>query len=443
MFARDITQRTVLRVLISGFGLVLLLLGVAGVVGVRGTREIQDDAEQLVREELIIARLLNEVQAEEATLTAVLHEVVLGETSKQAGEILLRQLAQAEAGIQSASKAAQRTREAARWRQLETSIREFAATASKTIRGANHSDATLQNLLALHAAVIANVRQIVTSSTERATRIDDVLAGRSHDLASESFALLGSCFLLSLVCAGLTVRMAFNSIRRIEWQAAELTQVSWQMVRTQEEAARRFSHELHDELGQSLAAIKANLTGMRADDFDLRRTDCIQVVDNAIGNVRELSQLLRPVMLDDFGLDAALRWLGEKFSERTGIHVDYENNLEGRLSDETETHLFRIAQEALTNVARHSAASQVRIRLRESREDVALTIADNGRGLMPSPVQKGPSLGMVGMRARARQIGGELRVSTPQGGGLEIAVEVPRVTRKDEFSEESSSPAGR
>jgi signal transduction histidine kinase len=325
---------------------------------------------------------------------------------------------------------------------MERSVREFSSTAAAAIRQHDRKDETVQRLLDIHASVVANVREIVTHSTTRATRIDDILAGRSQNLASESFGLLGSCFLLSLVCAGLTVRMAFNSIRRMEWQAAELTEVSWQMVRTQEEAARRFSHELHDELGQSLAAIKANLTGMRTEDFDHRRTDCIHLVDDAIGNVRELSQLLRPVMLDDFGLDAALRWLAEKFSERTGIQVDYESDLQGRLSDETETHLFRIAQEALTNAARHSGATRVRIALHQTRDNVELTITDNGRGLAVPQVQRSPSLGMVGMRARARQVGGELQISTPPGGGLAIAVEVPRVNRTDECNQESPSPAG-
>ena len=84
--------------------------------------------------------------------------------------------------------------------------------------------------------------------------------------------------------------------------------------------------------------------------------DCLHLVDEAIGNVRQMSQLLRPTILDDFGLEAGLRWLGEGFAARTGIEANFDSSFSGRLPDETETHLFRIAQEALTNVARHSGA---------------------------------------------------------------------------------------
>ena len=106
----------------------------------------------------------------------------------------------------------------------------------------------------------------------------------------------------------------------MEWQAGELSRVSWHMLDNQESTARRFSHELHDELGQSLTAVKANLAALEAGGApDPRRLDdCMRLVDEAIGNVRQLSQLLRPTILDDFGLEAGLRWLAEGFTQRTG-----------------------------------------------------------------------------------------------------------------------------
>src|SRR5690606_29940125 len=111
-----------------------------------------------------------------------------------------------------------------------------------------------------------------------------------------------------------------------------------------------------------------------------KREDCLEVVENSISNVRELSQLLRPVILDDFGLDASLRWLGERFSERTNIAWRYRSSFSGRLPEDVETHLFRITQEALTNVARHSKADEVNVDLRSEGDRVRLRIADNGRG---------------------------------------------------------------
>jgi len=202
----------------------------------------------------------------------------------------------------------------------------------------------------------------------------------------------------------------------MEAQAGELSRVSFRMLETQEATARRFSHELHDELGGSLTAIKANLTNSGPIE------DSIKLVDDAIANVRTLSQLLRPTILDDFGLDAGIRWLAERFSERTHIDVDYRSQFSGRLPDETETHLFRIVQEALTNVARHANASRVTIFLRAENGNIRLTVSDNGRGLLDAP---GTGMGLTGMRARASSAGGDCAISSTTGGGVTIDVTAP------------------
>jgi signal transduction histidine kinase len=189
------------------------------------------------------------------------------------------------------------------------------------------------------------------------------------------------------------------------------------LPQTQEEVARRFSHELHDELGQSLAAVRAGLTRRSTDDLESLRADCLHLVDESIENVRELSQLLRPVILDDFGLDAGLRWLTEKYAQRAHIELRYESSGTGRYADETETHLYRIAQEALTNIARHSGATAVQVRLEEKAGWIELTVEDNGRGLPEGAGSSSASIGMIGMRARAEQSGGEFVIGRAAAGG--------------------------
>lgn len=169
--------------------------------------------------------------------------------------------------------------------------------------------------------------------------------------------------------------------------------------------------------------------------------DCVTLVDGAIQNVRELSQLLHPTILDDFGLDAGLRWLAEGFTQRTGIEVEYQSNFSGRLPDETEMHLFRIGQEALTNVARHSGATRVRIELRGQPDVTRLSIRDNGRGLPPGKPAVQQGLGLIGMRARARSAGGELTFRSSDGAGLLIEIEIP--VRKATHEEKDSNPVGR
>lgn len=420
-WSRYITHRTVLRVLQTGFALVLLLLGTACVIAVRGTRAIQADAEAILREELNVARLLNEVQAEETAMAMVLHRLTRGETAADR-EQLIRNLNEADRALNRAASAAQQTPEAFRWRELATTTTRFTTMARNAINQNDRSTAQMESLFVLHDEVVRLVQHLVMTSTQRAVSVDRLLAGRSRELADESLWLLGACFVLALVCAILTVQMARTSVRRMEWQSSELGRVSWHMLQTQEETARRFSHELHDELGQNLAAIRANVGQA---DFDSRRMDTLGLVDEAIANVRELSQLLRPVILDDFGLDAALHWLTDGFAQRTNIKVEYESNLKTRLDDQTETHLFRIAQEALTNVARHSGASMVKVRLFLEDGAVELAIEDNGKGLPQVDRYERTSLGMVGMRARAREIGGEVVITGGSQSGVRIVIRVP------------------
>jgi signal transduction histidine kinase len=248
---------------------------------------------------------------------------------------------------------------------------------------------------------------------------------RSSRLLWASFVFASTSILLALAFAAITVRLASNLIREMEWQAAELGRVSWHMLEDQEATARRFSHELHDELGQSLTAVKTNLTALESGGrFNRERLDdCVRLVDEAIGNVRQMSQLLRPTILDDFGLEACLRWLCDGFAARTGIAVDLRSTYSGRLQDEAETHLYRIAQEALTNVARHSGAEHVQMRLESQGEEIHLTVEDDGRGL-PALAANDRGMGMIGMRARARSAGGDLSVRSCPGEGVAIKVRV-------------------
>ncbi|MBV8571313.1 MAG: sensor histidine kinase [Acidobacteriaceae bacterium] len=238
--------------------------------------------------------------------------------------------------------------------------------------------------------------------------------------------LFTACVALSLLFATWTVRASTTLFKTLERQSAELTSLQYQFLKTQEDVARRFSHELHDELGQALTAVKANLSAFRQDPDPVRVDDCMLLVDGAIRDVRQISQLLRPTILDDFGLDAALRALSETFSQRTGIAVHYRSELAGaRLREDTETHFYRIAQEALTNVARHANATAVNMDLSRSDGRARLIIADNGRGLEQTARADARGLGLAGMEMRARGCGGRLTLQSAPGKGLKIEVACP------------------
>lgn len=423
-----ITERFVLRVLALGFLMVMVLLGTAGLIAVRQSQGIRHGVEQMARDQFLIARLRQDVQSEENTMTGVLHQFAQFDLKRVDIVKLLQELDESDRQISRLGGEARALGGKELWSDLDRSVKAFTQEAHRLLE--SHEQVPkdkLETLFVHHGRVVELVNELIKSSSEHLAKTEHDLEQQSQDLSDDSTLLLGSSSILAAISAVLTIAFARKSIQRIRWQSEELSRVSWHMLQTQEQAARRFSHELHDELGQSLAAVRSNLTKGSTQDLPSLRADCLHLVDESIANVRELSHLLRPVILDDFGLDAGLRWLAEKFGQRTRLKVDYVSNFTGRLADETETHLFRIAQEAFTNIARHSEATEVKVDLAHQDQSIRLTIEDNGKGL---PSQSGetlhsPSLGMVGMRARARQSGGELTASSIEPRGLRIEVMIP------------------
>lgn len=425
-FFLRITESNVLRVLALGFLLVMTLLGAAGLIAVRQSQRIRSSVAALARDQLLIARLVHDVQMEENTMTEVLHQLAQFHPQPPDHALLLRDLDRSDKQLARLSSEAQEAVGQELWLDLESSVRAFTDEAHRVLdKRAAVSRENLESLFKHHDHVVDLVTKLIKASSDRLAAAERQIEQQSQDLGDDAALLLGSSFILALICALLTVGFTRKSLQRIRWQSDELNRVSWHMLQTQEEAARRFSHELHDELGQSLAAVRSNLTRGSTHDLDSLRTDCLHLVDESIANVRELSQLLRPVILDDFGLEAGLRWLAEKFAQRTRIKVDCDCTCPGRFADETETHLFRIAQEALTNIARHAEASCVSIKLALEENNIRLSIIDDGKGLPLDESVSPPSLGMVGMRARARQCGGELSVTTAQPHGVFIEAVVP------------------
>lgn len=239
----------------------------------------------------------------------------------------------------------------------------------------------------------------------------------SHGLLRWTVWLFGGCVLLSILCASWAVRASTQLFKGLET-------LQYQFLETQENTARRFSHELHDELGQALAAVKANLSTMQGDEA--RISDCMSLVDQAIQDVREMSQLLRPTILDDFGLDAALRVLTENFAKRTKLEMKYQSSAgPDRLPDQTETSLYRIAQEALTNIARHAQATAVEIVLAKHENNVVLEIRDNGKGIDLAAQRRSSGLGLAGMQTRVRGCGGSVKLESTPGKGLRVEVTCP------------------
>lgn len=426
MYSDPVTYRKILRVLVIGFSAVIVLLMAAGSIGLKSAQLIQENSADIVHNGLVTTRLIDELQREQDTLNAAFYKLARG-TELSERERLLAQLDDADQAVERIVTEAAGTSQEELWRQLSTAVRGFSSEARRLLVRKNVPTYTSRDLLRHHEEVTAIVAKMIANNASRTLAAQTRIDQRSSQLVKESLGLLSGCLLLALVCAIFTVRITTQLFRRMEQQSSDLARVTWHMLESQETAARRFSHELHDELGQSLTAIKANVTALdpSAPPDPARLDDCRRLIDEAIQNVRELSHLLRPTILDDFGLDAGIRWLAERFGQRTGIDVDYKSSFDGRLADETETHLFRIVQEALTNVARHSGATRVNIELARTGDRVHLRVKDNGHGFTPNG---SAGLGLVGMRARAQSVGGELKINSKDGVVVDLWAPVQSAT---------------
>ncbi|MDQ6700288.1 MAG: histidine kinase [Acidobacteriota bacterium] len=435
MTSREITPDSITRVLVVGFSLVIVILLTAGYIGIRNIQSIKQNAASLVKEQRATTRLIGEIQQEQTTLSAVFYKLARDPDTVNYLQVL-PQLDTIDQNMERIAEESQGTPQEKLWSKLNEASKAFSTEARKLLTVRRAPMLASRDLFRRHEQVISIISALVGNSFLKVTNAQYEIDVRSARLIKESIVLSALSLLLALVTTVLTISVTAKLFRKMEWQTGELSRVSWHMLKDQETLARRFSHELHDELGQSLTAVKANLTALNYSEprNRSRLEDCIHLVDETMGNVRQLSQLLRPTILDDFGLDAGLRWLCDGFRQRTGIEVEFVSNLKTRLSDDTETHLFRISQEALTNVARHSGARTVCIELQSEDDTVCLVISDDGKGL-PVPVHSNDrkiparaemkSLGMIGMRARARSAGGELRLGSSKTGGLRIEVEIP------------------
>jgi PAS domain S-box-containing protein len=199
-----------------------------------------------------------------------------------------------------------------------------------------------------------------------------------------------------------------------------------------EEERTTISREIHDELGQALTGLKLDLSWVAArlsaiDSPILEKTRSIMaLVDETVKTVRRMATALRPGVLDDLGLVPAIEWQAQEFAARAGLRCECAAELLHPLQDpEQSTALFRVLQEALTNVARHAQATGVHISLKGDADWVELAVRDNGRGITDQEIAKRESLGILGMRERARLLGGELSVGGEAGQGTTVTVRIP------------------
>ena len=223
----------------------------------------------------------------------------------------------------------------------------------------------------------------------------------------------------------------------VKQHSRRLSLLSSKIIKTQEEERKRIAEQLHDQIGQTLTAMKMNLEMISrslsngSKRIKARVLDTQQLLTETLEDVRYLTSDLRPTMLDDFGLVPTLRWYGQSFSKRFNIKFHLTENIVGRLSSEIETLLYRITQEGLTNVAKHSKAKNVWVDLFFENSNVYINIKDNGIGFDAEKLFNGDltknSFGLISMRERVELLGGEFCIKSKINNGTRITIKIPRI----------------
>ncbi|HET7750131.1 MAG TPA: ATP-binding protein [Terriglobales bacterium] len=306
--------------------------------------------------------------------------------------------------------------------------RTFAlAQAGKQAEAREQIRVTLQ---ARQAALSTAVARLLVENNEAEQQAAQRV-GEIYDRVQRQVYIFLTAILVAILLTSLYVmrsnRRLFAHLAALSEQRSELAQ---KLINMQESTLREISRELHDEFGQILTAVGSMLERAKKhapEDSPLRAElrEVSEVAQSTLESVRSLSQALHPVMLDEAGLETTVEWYLRTVEKQTGVDISYEKSgtpfaVEGSAG----VHVYRVLQEALNNVARHSGARQAWVRLRFEPESLQLEVEDHGKGLSNNGARQG--IGLVGMRERAELLGASLQFSQPLEGGTLVRLRVPR-----------------
>ena len=315
-------------------------------------------------------------------------------------------------------------------------------------QGGKEKEAREQIQLSLQerqAALTTAVARLLVQNSENEEQAGQRIVQIYDRVRREVYVFLAAT-LLAILLSSLSIirwnRKLFARLAEISERRSELAQ---KLISTQESTLRYISRELHDEFGQILTAIGSMLrrAGTHAPEGSTLRADLqevLQTVQTTLESVRSLSQALHPVMLDEAGLESTLDWYIPTVERQTGIAISYIKQGEPfHVDGAAGVHLYRVLQESLNNMARHSGAKEAWVRLRFLADALELEVEDHGTGFTERPNKRG--IGLVAMRERSELMGGQIIFSRPPEGGTLVHLAVPR-EKAESYGKEDHSLAG-
>lgn len=290
-----------------------------------------------------------------------------------------------------------------------------------------------QELVPRRTSMLQIADRIEAMNEEALKRGDDKLGAVFERLQLGLMAMIAITLLGGAALAGLTIfhilKLEGEIQRRLEESVqaqSSLQDLSAKLVRAQEEERRRLSRELHDEIGQSFSAVlmeAENLLDLEPAPEVQQHLEAIRsVAKKGMNEIRNMALLLRPSMLDDFGLVPALDWQARETAKRTGMRVQVASEIADDLPEEHKTCIYRVVQEALNNCARHAQASAVQVAVRADAGEIFLSVQDDGSGFDTARVR---GMGLLGMEERVRHLGGVFEIDSKPGLGTCLQIRLP------------------
>nr|HEV7954295.1 ATP-binding protein [Candidatus Acidoferrales bacterium] len=317
--------------------------------------------------------------------------------------------------------------------------------ASVELKREGHDDPTEQ--LDINSEISKAGFETAALSQQMRKNEDRMLEGRTHlsrFLFAATLWILVALFASSALLFWIHFRLLNRELAVRRSAENQLRQLSGRLMRVQDDERKRIARELHDGLGQNMAAAKMT-AGMILDENpgDPQLQELAALLDDSLSQTRTISYLLHPPLLDEVGLVSAAKWLIEGYTRRTGVDVSFQiqpKTQPERLPRNFELALFRIIQETLTNIHRHSKSAKAEVSIRTTAHKIILLVKDYGKGIPPETLANFETngihlgVGLSGMRERVRELGGKLKINS-DGGGTEIIVEMPLVASQDFHAE--------
>jgi len=430
--------------LIAGFGALLILMGFICVDSLHTLAAFASNNAQIRKDFLYREQTLTQVRTSLYESGVIMRDYILAETGPAEQRALEAEIRSSREQTSSVLKACVRTLPAAEstpFKDLQQEMERYWSMLDPIFAMSENEKrksggAVLRNdVAAQHLRILAIARDVSTINSDnlreadrRATELSDQFRKRLLIAVAITFGLGLILATATIVYVGGLERSVEEKYKQSQIARRELQELSKRLVDTEERERKAISRELHDQVGQSLGALLLDVEALATlpDEKGSFREGLLNIkrlAQTCVNEVRNMALLLRPSMLDDLGLVAAVEWQAREISKRTGMLVETaDENVPDDLPEEHKICVYRVVQEALNNCSKHAGAKRARVTLRRVPDQLQVVVEDDGKGFDAERVR---GLGLIGMHERVSQLGGELKVDSHPGRGTRVSADLP------------------